>query len=509
MNNQITRTLLPTRYIRTISLGVGICIALPLMHSTFNTAAAHDQGSAENRPFFQAPFPCGQVWEAKTYNGHSPDQDSIDISEFDSSGMNISDGKAVLASASGTVIKSENTGGSGGWGVVIDHGGGWVTANSYHMQADDPWPISVGQEVVQGEQLGRTGKTGNTTVLHQHYTQLDHYHLGNSDKNAVRVQFNGSNIATHAGNPAAWNAGEEIISQNCAGNTFMGWYRAGTRYHLIYKPGNGSTKIIRTNSNGTVTTTYEKTWTRDWTHFMPFYSSSGHPHAVVYKQATGKVKFLRLGLDGESVTTVKSGQWAPGWNQLVPFTKNGNRYLLAYDSVHGNANIDRIFNTGDGSVTVYSSGSWIAGRTAIVPYMQGAKQYLLLYKGGSGRADIVRIDGLGDNISTSSVWNDDWSTGYTHLVPISHKGTRYLFGYKAETGFAKIMKFEPNGQGVSTVKTMTWTKSWTAFSPYIQDSQGHLLIYKIGTGQVKTLRLLPDAAGFDTVWSGSWTTGWT
>lgn len=503
-------TLLPERAIKSIySIGFGTAIGLASLLSPLSEAYAHNQGSNANRPFFQAPFPCGQKWEAKTYNGHSPDQDSIDLSEFDNNNVNTSDGQAVLASASGTVIKSENTGDSGGWGVVIDHGNGWITANSYHMQEDNPWPISVGQQVAQGEHLGRTGKTGATNVVHQHYTQLDHYHLNSSDKNAVRVKFNGVSINTHAGDPESWNAGEEIISQNCADNTFMGWNRAGKRYHLIYKPGNGTTKIIRMNTNGSVTTTYEDTWSKGWTHFMPFYGSSGHPHAIVYKQATGKVKFLRLGLDGESVTTLNSGHWAPGWTHFTAFSKEGDRYFLAYDSVHGNANIDRISAASDGSSTQYSSASWIKGRTAIVPYTQGPNQYLFLYKGGDGEARIVKINGTDNAISTSPVWSDNWSTGYTNLVPISHKGARYLFGYKAETGFAKIMKFNPNGQGLSTVKSMNWTKSWTAFSPYSQDSQGQLLIYKIGTGEVKTLRLKADAQGFETFWTGSWTPGWT
>ncbi len=493
--------------IRAISFCLGVSTVILL--APLSEVLAHNQGSDATRPFFQAPFPCGQMWEAKTYKGHSPDQDSIDLSEFDSNGVNTSDGQPVLASAAGTVIKSENSGASGGWGVVIDHGDGWVTANSYHMQEDNPWPISVGQKVAQGEQLGRTGKTGSTTVLHQHYTQLNHYHLNSSVKNAVRVKFNGSSIDTHAGDPESWGDGEQIMSQNCAGNSFMGWNRAGKRYHLIYKPSSGTTKIVRMNPNGSVSTTYEKTWSKGWTHFMPFYNGSGHPHAIVYKQATGKVKFLRLGLNGDSVTTLKTRQWAPGWTHFVPFTKNGDQYFLAYDSVHGNANIDRILVTSEGSSTMYSSSSWVKGRTAIVPYTQGPNQYLLLYKGGNGEAKVIKVNGAGDNISTSSVWNDNWSTGYTTLTPITHKGARYLFGYKAETGFAKLMKFKSNGQGVSTVKTMNWTRSWSAFSPYAQDSQGHLLIYKIGTGEVKTLRLKLDVGGFDTIWSGSWTLGWT
>lgn len=506
MKNRHLKDLRSPKSIRAISICLGVCSVMLLL--PMSEATAHNSGNEASRPFFQAPFPCGQKWEARTYATHSPDPDSVDLSEFDDDGNNTSEGKAVIASASGTVIKSEYTGGSGGWGVVIDHGGGWVTANSYHMEEDIPWPIAVGQQVAQGEHLGRTSNTGDTTVFHQHYTQLDHYHLGSNDKNAVRIKFNGSSINTHAGaDPDTWNDGEEIISQNCAGNTFMGWHQTGIRYHLIYKPSDGSTKIVRMSANGSVNTTYENTWAKGWTHFMPFYGFSGHPHALIYKQATGEAKFLRLGLNGESVTILKTEQWSTGWTHLVPFTKDGDRYFLAYDSVHGRAKINLIFNTSEGSSNMYSA-TWVKGRTAIVPYTQGPNQYFLLYKGGDGEAKIVKIEEVGNNISTSAVWDGTWSTGYTTLVPMTHKGAQYLFGYKAETGFSKIMKFNSNGQGVSTVRSMNWSKSWTAFSPYSTDGQGHMLIYKIGTGLVKTLRLTPDADDFDTIWSGSWTLGW-
>lgn len=496
MNRKTTRTALAYAWAAT-----AIIVALP-----FGKVLAHDQGNSGNRPLFQAPFPCGQVWEAKTYATHSPDADSIDLSEFGSDGQNTSQGRAVVASASGTVIKSLNSGGPGGWGVVIDHGGGWVTANSYHMEEDSPWPIKVGQKVVQGQHLGRTGSTGDTTLVHQHYTQLDHYHLGTTIKNAVRARFNGAPIMTHAANPAAWESGEEILSQNCAGNTFMGWNQNGQRYHLIYKPSDGSTKIVRMNGNGSVTTTYEKTWAKGWTHFMPFYGASGHPHAMVYKQTTGKMKFLRLGLGGQSVTTLATRNWAAGWTHFVPFSKANGQYFLAYDSVHGHANIDQISVTSDSSNVVYSN-TWAKGHTAIVPYTEGPNRYLFLYKGGNGKAKVVKINGSGNGISTNSVWSDNWSGGYTTLTPLYHNGSRYLLGYKAETGFAKLMKINLHGQGVSTVKSMSWSKSWTAFSPF--GPGGRLLIYKIGSGEVKTMRLKPNADGFDLVWSGSWAPGWT
>ena len=44
--------------------------------------AASAAEAAGPRPFFQMPFACGQTWEASTYDGHWPDQDSIDLGEW-------------------------------------------------------------------------------------------------------------------------------------------------------------------------------------------------------------------------------------------------------------------------------------------------------------------------------------------------------------------------------------------------------------------------------------------
>ena len=55
------------------------------------------------KPKFQMPFMYRQTWRASTYDGHAPDQDSIDLIRF-SAGKNVSLGEPVFASADGTVV---------------------------------------------------------------------------------------------------------------------------------------------------------------------------------------------------------------------------------------------------------------------------------------------------------------------------------------------------------------------------------------------------------------------
>jgi len=56
------------------------------------------------RPHFQMPVACGQTWEASTYDGHWPNQNSIDLGEWSADDTNIGQGEPVLASAAGTVL---------------------------------------------------------------------------------------------------------------------------------------------------------------------------------------------------------------------------------------------------------------------------------------------------------------------------------------------------------------------------------------------------------------------
>ena len=84
------------------------------------------------RPPFQLPFKCGQTWRASTYDGHYPDQDSLDLLRF-SGTTNISAGEDVLASAAGKVIEAHNTNSEDppyGSVVTIEHNADWKSSTS-------------------------------------------------------------------------------------------------------------------------------------------------------------------------------------------------------------------------------------------------------------------------------------------------------------------------------------------------------------------------------------------
>lgn len=74
-------------------------------------------------------------------------------------------GAPVLAADSGYVIAAgwDNTG--YGYSVVIDHGNGYQTLYA-HLQA---YYVDAGINVVQGQQIGEMGSTGNSTGPHLHF----------------------------------------------------------------------------------------------------------------------------------------------------------------------------------------------------------------------------------------------------------------------------------------------------------------------------------------------------
>ena len=84
-------------------------------------------------------------------------------------GLDISDGgvygQPIYASASGTVTFSGGDNSGYGNYVVVDHGGGYTTLYA-HMTSIS---VSEGQMVAQGDTLGITGSTGNSTGNHCHF----------------------------------------------------------------------------------------------------------------------------------------------------------------------------------------------------------------------------------------------------------------------------------------------------------------------------------------------------
>jgi hypothetical protein len=157
---------------------------------------------------FQMPFMNSQKWRASTYDGHAPDQDSIDLLRFNGSSNNISAGEPVFASAAGTVVEAFGTSDKSppyGSVVTIDHGGGWKTQ---YVHLNDVLSVQKGDDVVRGQKIGKVGQISGLAP-HLHYVQL-------KEGNAVRINFNGIPINVHAGakKPDGTYPKQDLVSAN-------------------------------------------------------------------------------------------------------------------------------------------------------------------------------------------------------------------------------------------------------------------------------------------------------
>ncbi|MEU2821675.1 M23 family metallopeptidase [Streptomyces bacillaris] len=154
-------------------------------------------------PNFKAPYGCGQQW---TYSHHSAEvRRALDFVRTDGG---TTAGSPVLASAAGTAYRHSQPSGAGNY-ISIDHGGGWQTYY-FHLNA---FSVASGARVAQGQQIGTTGSTGNSSGAHIHYEQL----LNGVGQNVV---INGRPLSPYPG--SYYN--KYLTSDNgCGGGTGRYW----------------------------------------------------------------------------------------------------------------------------------------------------------------------------------------------------------------------------------------------------------------------------------------------
>ncbi|GAA3880834.1 M23 family metallopeptidase [Streptomyces sedi] len=141
---------------------VAVLALFTLLAALLTVPAAQADAGTTAAPAFKAPFPCGQQW---TYSHHSAEvRRALDFVRSDGGATH---GAPVLASAAGTATRHDQPSGAGQY-IVIDHGGGWQTYY-FHL---DTFGVPDGASVAQGEPIGTTGTTGNSSGSHIHYEQL-------------------------------------------------------------------------------------------------------------------------------------------------------------------------------------------------------------------------------------------------------------------------------------------------------------------------------------------------
>lgn len=483
------------------------------------------------RPLFQAPFACGQMWRASTYETHGPF--AIDLVQREGDKTTIGDRQPVVASAAGTIVLDYTwpSGDKEGerW-IFVDHKDGWRT-QYVHLDNDTDQPrFAIGRKIATGEILGFTSNSG-TSEVHLHYSQRkdvsrsaeqlatlaadDRWGTVLSDGTEKRIYFNGAAIETYRANPDRLNSwsnakAEKIWSHNCAGGQFAQWYDNGRNMMLRYNPGNGDMRINEINpTNGTNPLRHNANWHKTWNIIVPFYSAaSDQPHQIVYNFATGKTVFMRVGTGGGGLTNLGSFSIYSGWTDMVPHRINGKPHLISYDSRYGWFNVDQIRPTNDGFISRLKT-KIRPGFTHLIPYEEGPKRYVLMYQGGTGDFVLQKLTPASDgSITRSKVWEKSKRAGWTHLSLLQHQGSRYLLGYNAANGDGRLWKIKSGGTGLEKIKSLNWQKGWTSLTPYYHNGKAHVLLYRAQDGLSRKIRLRTDATAFKRLISEDWADGY-
>ncbi|MEU5880280.1 M23 family metallopeptidase [Spirillospora sp. NPDC047279] len=126
--------------------------------------------AAAAMPAFRLPFPCGQKWRGDTVASSAHTKYEIDFNQGPDL-SNVDEGKTVVASAAGTVIRSTKHVNQSGYGnhVVIQHSGGYQSWYA-HLKSRS---VKVGQKVSSGTKIGALGRTTKPSragmTAHLHY----------------------------------------------------------------------------------------------------------------------------------------------------------------------------------------------------------------------------------------------------------------------------------------------------------------------------------------------------
>ncbi|MEU6076370.1 VCBS repeat domain-containing M23 family metallopeptidase [Micromonospora sp. NPDC047074] len=385
-------------------------VALLTLAAAILTGVVATPSPALAAPNFKAPFPCGQRW---TYSHHSAEvRLALDFVRADGA---VTSGTPQVASAAGVARRYSQPSGAGNY-IVIDHGGGWTTYY-FHLSA---YSVPDGAYVQQGQQIGLTGSTGNSSGAHIHYEQL-HNGVGQT------ITINGVSLAPY---PGQYHQ-RFLVSDNCGGSSTGGRYLAGSPTDFT---GDGRDDIVAF-THGSLNDVYVS-------------SSTGSSFAGT------SVKWNDFfGLTGE---TVLSGDFTgDGRDDIVAFTHGSladvyvapstgtafanatkwhdwfapNAEVAAVGDVNGDGKDDIVAFTHDGAGDVYvalSTGSSFAG-TAVKwhEYFSIAGEYPALGDvNGDGRDDIITFTqgpatasdvivalSTGTTFGASQKWHDLFAVG--------------------------------------------------------------------------------------------------
>ena len=139
-------------------LAVGDVIVVPDGEAVITYVGSSGVGkTSPSYPVYEGYYMRPIIGGIKTQGIHG--HNGVDLASFY--------GSNILASASGQVIISRSYGWNGGYGyyIVVKHGNGTQTVYAHLSQT----LVNVGDNVSQGQVIGKMGRTGKATGVHLHF----------------------------------------------------------------------------------------------------------------------------------------------------------------------------------------------------------------------------------------------------------------------------------------------------------------------------------------------------
>jgi tyrosinase len=93
----------------------------------------------------------------------------------------------------------------------------------------------------------------------------------------------------------------------------------------------------------------------------------GQPHYLSYKSITGAATIDRIKPDGQGSDTIWNATWSRDWSHFMPFQLGDQTYYLSYKTIDGSATIDRIKPDGQGSDTIWNA-TWARDWSHFMPF---------------------------------------------------------------------------------------------------------------------------------------------
>ena len=493
----------------------------PLITLAFICVAA--TAHAQNRPLFKHPFMCGQSWDASTYDTHGPDPNSLDFyywrdrsTKAINETENLTNAQYVLATAPGTVetdrLIADDENGQVRW-ITIAHANGWKT-NYVHNIVEPPF-LTVGRQVAMGEVLARAGRSGTGfSNDHIHYAQRE------PSGDGVRIQFDGVNADTHAGDQSTWglvlsDQAERFRSANCTGHSFVRWVDGGHNYILRYRPNSREVRITRMDADGTggTNTWTGSNWGRSWTHHT-HWTSNGNNYLLQYSAPRGRAQFFLIEPDGAGLTLLEdTSTWHNPWTIIKRVNHANNNYFLAYDSVTGYHQILRIDDSNRNAAVTWAQDD-IRGWTHILPFDQSGGQFMLYYKAATGRLQIrelhddSRTDFDGTELRMETIYDGTHRANWTHMTLARDGNTLFMLGFRATNGGARIWRIDDPATGPEGVSRFPLDRKWDLVTSLREGNQARIFLYGIDRGDGAVMNVNNDGSGLTELATFDWQGGW-